>query len=67
MKSKHPPASFLVPRVIGRSEADMTARGYAEQLDLFRETLTRPAKVQILAMMALSDAKHLDNEQATKT
>lgn len=57
MKSKHPPASFLVPRAIGRSEGDMIAQGHAEQLDLFRETLTRRAKLQVIAMMGLSDPR----------
>lgn len=66
MKSKHPPASFLVPRAIGRSEGDMVALGHGEQLELFREALTRPAKVQIIAMMGLSDPKRLDRTQSAK-
>lgn len=66
MKSKQPPASFLVPRAIGRSEGDMVAHGHAVQLDLFRETLTRRAKVQVIAMMGLSDPKHLDRSQHAK-
>jgi hypothetical protein len=66
MKSTRPPASFLVPRALGRSETDMVARGYGEQLELFREVLTRQAKVQIIAMMGLSDPKHLDRTQYAK-
>jgi hypothetical protein len=38
-------------------------RGRSKQLDLFRETLTRPAKVQMLAMLGLSDPKRLDTPQ----
>ena len=66
MKSKQAPGTFLVPRTIGRSEADMIARGHAVQLDLFRETLTHRAKLQIIAMMALSDPKHLDRTHYAK-
>jgi hypothetical protein len=63
MKSKSAAPSVLVPRFIGRSESDMVAHGHGEQLDLFREVLTRPAKVQVVAMFALSDPKHLDRPQ----
>lgn len=66
MKTKHAPASFLVPRAIGRSEGDMIAHGHGEQLELFRETLTRPAKLQIIAMMGLSDPNKLDRSQYAK-
>ena len=66
MKSKQAPESFLVPRALGRSEGDMHARGQVEQLELFRETLTRPAKIQIVAMMALSNPKRLDKTQYAK-
>jgi hypothetical protein len=66
MKSRHPLTSFFVPRAIGRSEGDMIAHGHGEQLDLFREVLTRQAKVQIIAMMGLSDPKHLDRSQYAK-
>lgn len=66
MKLKQSPASFLVPRALGRSEGDMVAHGHAVQLELFRETLTRRAKVQIVAMMGLSDPKNLDKEQSAK-
>ena len=37
-----------------------------EQLDLFRKALTRRGKVQVLAMLALSDPKRLDNAQEAK-
>jgi len=60
MKGKEARSSFLVPRPLGRTEADLVARGYGKQLDLFRETLTPPAFVQVLAMLALSDPKQLD-------
>lgn len=66
MKTKHAPASFLVPRAIGRSEGDMIAHGHGEQLELFRETLTRPAKLQLIAMMGLSEPKRLDRSQYSK-
>ena len=68
MKSKQAAHTFLVPRFVGRSEADMTARGkeQAEQLELFRETLTRQAKVQVLAMLALSNPKRLDSPNDAK-
>ena len=66
MKTKHAPASFLVPQAIGRSEGDMIAHGHGEQLELFRETLTRPAKLQLIAMMGLSEPKHLDRSQYAK-
>jgi len=66
MKSKTAAPSVLVPRFIGRSEGDMVAHSHVEQLQLFRETLTRPAKVQVIAMMALSDPKRLDKPQYAK-
>jgi len=44
----------------------MISEGRWEQLDLFRETLTRPAKLQVLAMLALSDPKHLDEDREVK-
>lgn len=66
MKSKQVQASFLVPRTIGRSESDMLAHGHAEQLDLFREALTRPAKLQIIAMMGLSNPKRMDRPQCAR-
>jgi hypothetical protein len=55
-----------VPRAIGRSEGDMIAHGHGEQLELFRETLTRPAKLQLIAMMGLSEPKRLDRSQYAK-
>jgi len=66
MKSKQAAPSTLVPRFIGRSEGDLVSEGRWKQLDLFRETLTRPAKVQVIAMMALSDPKRLESEQEAK-
>lgn len=66
MKSKTAPASFLVPRALGRAEGDMVAQDRGEQLDLFRETLTRRAKLQTIAMMGLSDPKRLDRSQYAK-
>lgn len=51
---------------MGRTEADMTVRDKAEQLELFREILTRQAKVQVLAMLALSNPKRLDNPSEAK-
>jgi len=66
MKSKHALSSFMAPRFTGRAEADMTAKGLSEQLELFREALSRPAKLQILAMLALSDPQHLDQSQSAK-
>jgi hypothetical protein len=66
MKAKEARPSFLAPRFIGRSEADMVRRGLEKQLDLFRETLTPPAKLQVLAMLALSDPKELDRETRAK-
>jgi len=66
MRSKEPKPSFLVPRWIGRSEADMVSQKYQVQLDLFREILTPQTKLQILAMLALSDPKHLDKPTAAR-
>lgn len=66
MKSRHAMMSFPVPRFLGRTEGDMTAHGHAEQLELFRETVTRRAKLQIMAMRALSDPKQLDKPQYSK-
>lgn len=68
MRTHHPQPVFQVPRAVGRTEGDLTAKGadYAEQLHLFREVLTRPAKLQLLAMMALSDPKHLDKPSTAK-
>lgn len=66
MKSKQAAPSVLVPRFIGRSEGDMVSEGKWEQLDLFRETLTRPAKLQVIAMLALANPKHLDQSQEAK-
>ena len=63
MKSKQIASSFLVTRFVGRSEGDMVAQGYVEQLDLYRETLTIRATLQVIAMMGLSDPKHLDETQ----
>jgi len=59
-------SSFLVPRFIGRSEADMVARGIGPQLDLFRETMTPQAQLQVLAMLALSDPRQLDRAASAK-
>jgi len=66
MKTKEARSSFLVPRAVGRSEADMVRRGLNEQLDLFREILTPPAQLQVLAMLALSDPKQLDKAASAK-
>lgn len=66
MKSKNAAPSFLVPRFIGRSEADMIAKGHSEQLDIFRENLTRRNLVQVLGMLSLTDQRHLDQPTAAK-
>lgn len=66
MKSKKAAASFVIPRTLGRSEADMTAKDLTEQLDLFRQVLDRSAKLQVLAMMALSNQTALDGQQVAK-
>jgi hypothetical protein len=66
MKKKESATSFLVPLTLGRSEGDMTKRNRTAELELFRETLTRPAKVQVLAMLGLSDPTRLDRPQETK-
>lgn len=71
MKSRPARNSFLVPHFVGSSETYMTAHiddspKVPEQLDLFRKTLTRRGKVQVLAMLALSDPKHLDSPQEAK-
>lgn len=66
MKLKEARESFLVPRWVGRSEADMVARRMGEQLYLFKEVLTPPAKVQVLAMLALSDPKQMDRPASAK-
>jgi hypothetical protein len=66
MKAKEAAPSALVPRFIGRAESDMVARGMGEQLDLFREILTPQAKLQVLAMLALSDPKQLDQPQRAR-
>lgn len=58
--------TWTVPRTFGRSEGDMVKHGHREQLDLFRETLTRPAKLLVMAMFGLSDPKHLDRPQSAK-
>lgn len=66
MKAKEARPSFPVPRDIGRSEGDMIARGMGRQLDLFREIMTPPAKLQMMAMMALSDPKRMDKPTAAR-
>jgi hypothetical protein len=63
MKSKIPQPTFLVPRAVGRSEADMIAGGHAEQLHLFRKTMTEPTKQLFIAMLALFDQKNIDQTQ----
>lgn len=65
MKSKIGQSRFVVPRTVGRSQADFVARvqrgeDYGEQLELFRETLTPRARLQVYAMMSLADPKQLD-------
>lgn len=65
MKAHHPHPVFRVPLAIGRTESDLTAMiakgaDHAEQLHLFRQVLTLPAKIQVLAMMALSNPDALD-------
>ena len=44
----------------------MIAEDADEQLDLFRKKISRQAKVQVLAMFALSDPGHLDKQQSAK-
>ena len=66
MKSRQAAPSFLVPQFLGRAEADMTAHGHGEQLDAFRETLTRRRRLQIYAMMGLTDPKQMDKLQRAK-
>ena len=68
MKAHHPRPVFRIPLAIGRSESDLTAKGadYAEQLHLFRDVLSRPAKIQVLAMMALSNPAALDKPSAAR-
>ena len=66
MKSRHAMLSFPVPQFLGRAEADMTARGHGEQLDAFRETLTRRRRLQIYAMMGLTDPKQMDKLQRAR-
>ena len=66
MKSKQAAPTVLAPRFIGRAESDMVARGMTKQLDLFREILTPPAKLQVLAMLALSNPKQLDQPQRAR-
>ena len=66
MKSKQPPTSFLVPSSLGRSESDMVAYGHGEQLDLFRKDLPPRTRLQIYAMMGLSDQNNLDKTQSAK-
>lgn len=55
-----------MPLTLGRSEGDLTKRNQTAELELFRETLNRPAKVQVLAMLGLSDPKRLDRPQEAK-
>ena len=69
MKSKQAPPSYLVPKALGRSDGDLLRHGSGQQLDLFRETLTNQAMLQIIAMMGLSDTKgkkRLDTSQSAK-
>ena len=68
MKAQHPHPVFRVPLAVGRTESDLTAKGddYAEQLHLFRDVLSRPAKIQVLAMMALSNPATLDKPSAAR-
>lgn len=66
MKSRHAASSFLVPQFLGRAESDMTAHGHGEQLEMFRETLTRRARLQIYAMMGLTDPKQMDKLQRAR-
>ena len=66
MKSRHAMLSFPVPQFLGRTEADMTAHGHGEQLELFREVLTRRARLQIYAMMGLTDPKQMDKLQRAR-
>lgn len=65
MKARHPQNSFRVSLAVGRTESDLTARRASsdkagEQLNLFRENLSRPAKIQLMTMLAMSDPKALD-------
>lgn len=55
MRAKEAPSAFQVPLAIGRSEGDLVVHGKPQQLDLFREVMTRPVKLQTLSMMALTD------------
>lgn len=71
MKSKTAQATFVVPRPIGRSQADFVAKvlrgeNYGKQLELFRETLTPRARLQVYAMMSLADPKQLDKRNYAK-
>lgn len=66
MKSRHAATSFLVPQFLGRAEADMTAHGHGVQLEMFRETLTRRRRLQIYAMMGLTDPKQMDKLQRAR-
>lgn len=66
MKTRQVALTVPAPRFMGRSEGDMISEGKWEQLDLFRETLTRTAKLQVIAMLALSNPKHLDLAQEAK-
>lgn len=71
MKAHHPRTSFRVATALGRTDSDMTAmiaKGEArpEQLHLFRQVLTLPAKIQVLAMMALSDPDALDQVSSAR-
>lgn len=60
MKSKTAQTTFPVPQAVGRTEADLIARGRTQQLKLFRETLTPRARLQVYAMMSLADPKKMD-------
>ncbi len=66
MKSKDAAPVIMVPRFLGRGESDMVARGMERQLDLFREIVTPQAKLQVMAMMALSNPKQLDQPQRAR-
>ena len=66
MKSRHAAPSFVVPQFLGRTEADMTAHGHGVQLEMFRETLTRRRRLQIYAMMGLTDPKQMDKLQRAR-
>ena len=66
MRAEKAPAGFHVPLTIGRSYSDLLVHGKEQQLHLFRAIMTRPARLQVLAMMALTDPKQPEDAQWAK-